>query len=306
MARFFTKHEMAKYDKKFSEEDYLNTDRFKDQLRVEISKDNHRVNVDSAKKKAVLQGMNYDGFHQMVLGADLKGLKQGEIINISNNNSILNNINTQIKLNNPLEILKNAFVPKDVEDSGKEKILKDLAELKIEDQELLNKENNNKYDSKLFVKEWKLINVNFSNKIIDANINNNKNENKRELSKNLEEKVSFLKKINSENFRDILEEEKISSDVFLDLLNSIGELSIYFTISKDLNFVRELFEYLKILVNSKFYSSLKIFIGKKQKCFYQEFKKEIEKEEIKEFLTKTENKIDIDEILNLIEKNFKI
>ncbi len=159
MARFFSKHEMAKYDKKLSEENYLNTDRFREQLRVEISKDNHRVNIDSAKKKAVLQGMNYDGFHQMVLGADLKGIKQGEIINISNNNTILNNVNTQNKLQNPLEILKNSFVSLEKEDSRNEKILKNLFDLKIEDQELLNEVNTIKYNQKDFVKEWKLINV---------------------------------------------------------------------------------------------------------------------------------------------------
>lgn len=36
------------------------------------------MNVDSAKKRAVLQHMDYDGFHQMVLGANLKPLKKGE------------------------------------------------------------------------------------------------------------------------------------------------------------------------------------------------------------------------------------
>jgi hypothetical protein len=66
MARFFSKNEMEKYDKKLTEEYYLNADRFKDQLKNEITKDNQRINVDSAKKKAVLHGMNYDGFHQMV------------------------------------------------------------------------------------------------------------------------------------------------------------------------------------------------------------------------------------------------
>ena len=51
MAHFFSKHEMNKYDKKLSEENFLNANRFKDQLRDEISRDNHRTNLDYAKKK---------------------------------------------------------------------------------------------------------------------------------------------------------------------------------------------------------------------------------------------------------------
>jgi hypothetical protein len=36
------------------------------------------VNVDSAKKKAVMYHMDYDGFRQMVLGANLYNIKRGE------------------------------------------------------------------------------------------------------------------------------------------------------------------------------------------------------------------------------------
>ena len=43
-----------------------------------INDENKRVNIDSAKKRAVLQHMDYDGFHQMVLGANLKPIKKGE------------------------------------------------------------------------------------------------------------------------------------------------------------------------------------------------------------------------------------
>ena len=38
--------------------------------------------MDSAKKRAVLQHMDYEGFHHMVLGANLKPLKKGEAENI--------------------------------------------------------------------------------------------------------------------------------------------------------------------------------------------------------------------------------
>lgn len=47
-----------------------------------INEENKRINVDSAKKKAVLQHMDYDGFHQMVLGANLKPLKKGSVESI--------------------------------------------------------------------------------------------------------------------------------------------------------------------------------------------------------------------------------
>ena len=44
-------------------------------LQDDINFENTRVNVDSAKKIAVMQHMEYDGFHQMVLGANLKPTK---------------------------------------------------------------------------------------------------------------------------------------------------------------------------------------------------------------------------------------
>jgi len=44
---------MEKYYKKLTKEYYLKADSFKDQLKNEIIKDNQRINVDSAKKKAV-------------------------------------------------------------------------------------------------------------------------------------------------------------------------------------------------------------------------------------------------------------
>ena len=43
----------------------------------DIDWDSKRVNVDSAKKIAVMQRMEYDGFRQMVLGANLKPSKAG-------------------------------------------------------------------------------------------------------------------------------------------------------------------------------------------------------------------------------------
>ena len=47
-----------------------------------INEENKRINVDSAKKRAVLQHMDYDNFHQMVLGANLKTIKKGSVESI--------------------------------------------------------------------------------------------------------------------------------------------------------------------------------------------------------------------------------
>ena len=51
-------------------------------MQKDIDWDNKRTNVDSAKKRAVMQHMEYDGFRQMVLGAHLKPIKKGAASNI--------------------------------------------------------------------------------------------------------------------------------------------------------------------------------------------------------------------------------
>lgn len=50
----------------------------KNELFESINDENKRINVDSAKKRAVLQGMDYDGFRQMVLGANIFPVKTKE------------------------------------------------------------------------------------------------------------------------------------------------------------------------------------------------------------------------------------
>ena len=52
-------------------------------LKDDIEFENKRVNVDSAKKIAVMQHMDYDNFHQMVLGANIKPMKAGQLTTIS-------------------------------------------------------------------------------------------------------------------------------------------------------------------------------------------------------------------------------
>lgn len=60
-------------------EELLTTNEVKKELQTEINIDNKRVNVDSAKKLACLQHMDYDGFAQMVLGANLHCVKKGAL-----------------------------------------------------------------------------------------------------------------------------------------------------------------------------------------------------------------------------------
>ena len=60
-------------------EELLNMNEVKKELKTEMNVENKRVNVDSAKKLACLQHMDYDGFHQMVLGANLMPVKPGAI-----------------------------------------------------------------------------------------------------------------------------------------------------------------------------------------------------------------------------------
>ena len=66
----------------------------------DIDFDNRRTNVDSSKKMAVLQHMDYDGFRQMVLGANLKPIKAGSTMNIYKGRETEGNINHFATYNN--------------------------------------------------------------------------------------------------------------------------------------------------------------------------------------------------------------
>lgn len=59
--------------------DTLSAAKARAEMQGDIDFANKRVNVDSAKKLAVMQHMDYDGFRQMVLGANLKPMKKGQI-----------------------------------------------------------------------------------------------------------------------------------------------------------------------------------------------------------------------------------
>ena len=54
-------------------------DAIRHELEGSIQYEQHRDNVDQAKKRAVKQFMDYEGFRQMVLGADLKTMNRDEL-----------------------------------------------------------------------------------------------------------------------------------------------------------------------------------------------------------------------------------
>ena len=75
------------------DESQLTVNHAKKTMKEDMDWDNKRVNVDSAKKIAVMQHMEYDGFRQMVLGANLKPSKAGQITSIYKNKTVEGNIN---------------------------------------------------------------------------------------------------------------------------------------------------------------------------------------------------------------------
>lgn len=82
------------------DERILTTQYTKQQLQKDIDFESKRVNVDSSKKLAVMQRMDYDGFRQMVLGANLKPMKSGQIPNMYSHMPDQGNINPIATFNN--------------------------------------------------------------------------------------------------------------------------------------------------------------------------------------------------------------
>jgi hypothetical protein len=109
MSRFYSEYELKKNENKLND-DLLNANYHKKELKLAINEDYHRINIDSAKKKAVLQNMDYDNFHKMVLGADLKGLKGEDITNIKITNNIMNSGMINNSLKKEVDFIKNNFV----------------------------------------------------------------------------------------------------------------------------------------------------------------------------------------------------
>ena len=134
MTRFYTQYEIKKQDMKLNETLFENSEKYKEDLKVAINEENHRSNVDRAKKKSCEQYFDYDKFHQMVLGADLKGMKLDDVIKIEPESAILNPISEVKSKSNHQDIFSGNFVP--MEENPKKNLVKDdsitLSKFKIE------------------------------------------------------------------------------------------------------------------------------------------------------------------------------
>ena len=113
MTRFYTEYELKKQDKQLNEDLLVSTEKFRDDLKGAINEENHRSNVDRAKKKACAQYFDYDKFHQMVLGADLKGMKLDDVLKIEPDKAVLNPISEAKNKNTNQDIFKSDFVTND-------------------------------------------------------------------------------------------------------------------------------------------------------------------------------------------------
>lgn len=73
-----------------------------DKLKRGLEEESTKKNINDSKFRAVAQHMDYSGFHQMVLGANLKPTKAGEAFNIgSNPRTIFNTVYTAENLARP-------------------------------------------------------------------------------------------------------------------------------------------------------------------------------------------------------------
>ena len=147
MTRFYTEYELKKQDMKLNEALFENPEKYKEDLKVAINEENHRSNVDRAKKKSCAQYFDYDKFHQMVLGADLKGMKLDDVIAIEPDKAILNPISEIKNKCNPKDIFSGNFVP-NIQNNKVNKILDDtmtLSKFKIEFKKFENPNNKINY-----------------------------------------------------------------------------------------------------------------------------------------------------------------
>jgi hypothetical protein len=240
MSRFYSNHQITKTDKLLNEENLLDTSKYKYDLKSAINHDNHRINIDSAKKKAVLQRMDYDGFHQMVLGADIKGIKSKDMTNLKSNESIINHVMIHKKYNEEIDFMKGNFVVADKYQNENDKINK----MKIGDND---REENLKESYKLFKKNWK-------------------------LKTKPDEKVALLFDLSDCNsFENMLKSENMEADIFLDYLFNFGSYFLTEEFMKlDNNRKVLLIKSVKIIVDSESFNSLSKFLGKKQKNIYKE------------------------------------
>jgi len=181
MARYFSEYEIAKTDKQLNT-DLLNNDKYKKDLKTAINEENHRSNVDRAKKKAVSQYMDYDNFHQMVLGADLhNGMNLNDVIDIKPEKAILNSISENKEMEN--KIKNDLFLKNFVKDDNK-----NIITFKKDDEITIQKFKNNFKNLNSFIDK---INYIYNN-------------------------------INIAKFKEIFDINLIDSDLFSDLIYNIG------------------------------------------------------------------------------------
>ena len=76
----------------------MTVDKIKAELPNAIDEENKRTNIDSSKKRACLQHMDYDDFHQMVLGANLVPIKKGSLDTIGDKQIRWHGMNTHAAL----------------------------------------------------------------------------------------------------------------------------------------------------------------------------------------------------------------
>jgi hypothetical protein len=236
MSRFYSNYEIWKQDKMLNEDNLLSSEKFKTDLKSAIDRENHRVNIDSAKKKAVLQRMDYDGFHQMVLGADLKGIKGSDVINIKPTSGIMNSTTNQRRLGEEVDVFGQVFSKKD-EKVGTSSYIEN---------QLINDE------SSLLAGDWKTFEKTWKN------------------SKSVDEKITILQNYyeNNKTFNMILSSMpsgSLETSLFIDFIFTIGS---YLENNKNSNLTKFLVDSLNSLVNIPDFSKLKKFLGKKHKAPY--------------------------------------
>ena len=181
MARYYSEYEIAKADKQLNT-DLLNNDKYKKDLKIAINEENHRSNVDRAKKKAVSQYMDYDNFHQMVLGADLhNGMNLNDVIDIKPEKAILNSISENKEFEN--KVKNDLFLKNFVKDDNKKII-------------------NFKNDDEITIQKFKKNVKNFNS--VDDKIN------------------YIFNNVNIKKFKELFNVNIIDSDLFGDLIYNFG------------------------------------------------------------------------------------
>ena len=245
MTRFYTEYELKKQECKLNENLFQNPEQYKEELKVAINEENHRSNVDRAKKKSCAQYFDYDKFHQMVLGADLKGMKMDDVIKIEPEKAILNPISELKNKCNPQDIFSGSFVPT-IQDNNKiKKTLDDeltLSKFKIEFKKFETPENKINYlydnlDKDLFFKLFNvdtidadlftglILNIGFYLKETKETIKNDKNEflfyciDILEKAKYFQKYKMFIGKKHKAPYTDIL-----SNEAFVDSIPNAKEV----------------------------------------------------------------------------------